>query len=70
LENEKHHRTLFQALPNTGVVLYDPELSVFLVEGGEIIKKVSTGKNHLGLPVAELMTQLVGELPKRKLFLL
>jgi signal transduction histidine kinase len=69
LENEKHPRTLFQALPNTGVVLYDPELSVFLIEGGEIIKKVSTGKNHLGLPVAEFMTRLVGELPKRKLFL-
>ena len=56
LESEKRYRYLVQELPNTGVVLYDPELTVFLVEGDDFVKVYPS----CGIPVAQLLVKILG----------
>lgn len=62
-ESEKRYRYLVQELPDTGVVLYDPELIVFLVEGGGFLKKDLEDVDPIGMPVAEFLTLILGEQP-------
>jgi len=63
LESEKRYRYLVQELPNIGVVLYDPELIVFLVEGDDFIKKNSSDKELRGMSVTQFLVEILGETP-------
>ena len=57
LESEKRYRYLVRELPHTGVVLYDRELIVFLVEGDDFVQ-VSAGENSpIGQPVSAFLTE-------------
>jgi len=62
VESEKRFRSLVQELSNTGVVLFDPDLIVFLVEGGNSSKN-PRGDNLLGLPVSDVLEQIIGDPP-------
>ncbi len=64
LESEKRYRYLVRELPHTGVVLYDRELIVFLVEGDDFVQ-VSAGENSpIGQPVSAFLTKILGEAPE------
>jgi PAS domain S-box-containing protein len=64
LESEKRYRYLVQELPDTGVILYDPDLSVFLVEGDDFVKKYTAGDDVLGMPVVGFLSKIFGESPE------
>ena len=64
LESEKRYRYLVQALPNIGVVLYDTELTVFLFDGDEFVKKHMAEEDVLGIPVASFLKKILGEAPE------
>jgi PAS domain S-box-containing protein len=59
-ESEKRFRYLVQELPNTGVVLFDPDLIVSLAECGNSIKNPN-GDKLLGLPVSDVLGQIIGD---------
>jgi PAS domain S-box-containing protein len=63
LESEKRYRYLVQELPNLSVILYDPELTVFLVEGREHLDRTLAGKNLEGMSLPDLLTIVLGETP-------
>lgn len=64
VESEKRYRYLVQELPNTGVILYDPNLIVFLIEGGNLLKAEEAAHRFLGKPVEQVLVQLLGETPE------
>ncbi|MFN2195401.1 MAG: GAF domain-containing protein, partial [Anaerolineales bacterium] len=61
---EKRYRYLVQELPNTGVVLYDEDLIVFLVEGGDLLNPHGTSGHFLGNPIDKMLIDLLGQPPE------
>jgi signal transduction histidine kinase len=51
-------------LPDTGVILYDSDLNVFLVEGDDFVKKHAADDDALGMPVADFLANILGVSPE------
>lgn len=65
-DSEKRYRYLVQEMPDTGVVLYDPELIVFLADGKTIENHLGEKTEAVGKPVYEFLCQLLGEAPEQE----
>lgn len=64
IDSEKRYRFLVQELPDTGVILYDPEMIVYLADGKMFSNPMGENFDPIGKFLVDFLAFILGESPE------